>query len=453
MRIGTIIIMLVLSYQIKAQQGIADVINILNEPLQEQVEYTLDTMFNGQDTIFTETDSFILFTTPEMIIEDIDTVEYRYLKSSVQEWNHNGDELGDMIAVVYLADKRTGAALEPKENQSLVVATGNDDESFNISYFENVIACPTCGLDGAFPDVSILTKDNTLELIEVRGNKKMIFNDEYKMTFEDDQFVVNQHVSAKYHDASGNLLTSTKDRNIMMRTMEFEPEKGEKIGFKAAIMPAELSQPVKLDGKLDEKAWNKDHKLNWRPVHSTIFGEKHTMNDLFAKYSVAWNKGNLYIALNVKDDVLVPIEFAGKDMNGDYVQLDFNLNPKKMNNGELLTTLPKNHVSLGIGFDKYGKPAVRNLNTGEVQQGVEVVFGRQKDTGYTVEIAIPIKNLKVGKTIPFTVSVGDADNRENTAVQNIDASSSMDERIPFKLGEIELFRAYHPRTFRSIKKN
>lgn len=452
MRIGTIIILLVLSYQMKAQQGIADVINILNEPLQEQVEYHLDTMFNGQDTIFTETDSFILFTTPDMVIGDIDTVEYRYIKSTVQEWSHNGDELTDLIAVVYLADKRTRKPLDSKENQSLVVATGNENESFDISYLENVIACPSCGLEGAFPDISILTNGNAIELIEVRGSKKMIFNDEYKMTFEDNQFIVNQHVSAKYDNASGNLLTSTKDRTIMMRTMEFEPEEGEKIGFKAAIMPAELTRPIKMDGKLDEKAWNQEHKLNWRPVHSTTFGEKHTMNDLFARYSAAWNNSNLYIAINIKDDVLVPADFSGKTSKGDYIQLDFNLNPKKMKDGKLIKTFPRNHVSLGIGFDKYGKPIIRNLISREAQNGVEVVFGR-KDDGYTVEIGIPIKNLKEGKTIPFTVSVGDADNREDTTVQNIDASSSMDERIPFKLGEIELFRAYHPKTFRDIKKN
>ena len=241
----------------------------------------------------------------------------------------------------------------------------------------------------------------------------------------------------------------------MMESREFEPAKGDKITMKAAIMPAEISKTITVDGKLDEKTWKKDTKQSWRPVHSTLFGEKHTMNDLFAKYSVAWNKSNIFIAVDVKDEVLVPADFSGDEAKGDYIQLDFNFNNNKIAKGELMKEFPeKTQLSLVVGFDKYGKPTVKNLITGKAQEEVKVAFERKsgKD-GYTAEIQIPFKNLRAGTNIPFTISLGDADNREDTTVQNIDASSSMDERIPFYLGVIELFRKYNRRTFASIKKN
>lgn len=453
MRILSMIVIMVFSYQMKAQD-IEDVIAIMNEPLQEEVQHTLDTMFNGQDTIFTETDSFILFTTPDMIVEEIDTLEYRYLTRTVHEWDHNEDGITDLLAVVFLADKRTKKHLDDKAKQKLVIATGIEDSTFTIDYQKNVIACASCGEGGRFPDVSFLTDKNIIELTEVRAKKQLILNDEYKLTFENGKLFLDNHASALFHQKTENLLTSTFNRETMMETREFEPASGDKISMKAAIMPAEISKPITVDGKLDEKTWKKDYKQAWRPVHSTLFGEKHTMNDLFAKYSVAWNKNNIFIALDVKDDVLVPAEFDGEEAKGDYIQLDFNFNKNKIAKGELIKEFPEQtQLSLAIGFDKMGKATVKNLVTGKIQEEVKVAFGRKpaKD-GYTAEIQIPFKNLKAGTSIPFTVRLGDADNRENTEVQNIDASSSMDENIPFYLGVIELFRKFNRRTFASIKR-
>ncbi|MGK0389807.1 MAG: hypothetical protein ACI94Y_002552 [Maribacter sp.] len=454
MRMLSMIIMMVLTYQIKAQD-IEDVIAILNEPLQEEVQYTLDTMFNGQDTIFTETDSFILFTTPDMVLEEIDTLEYRYLTKTVHEWDHNEDNITDLIAVVFLADKRTKKHLDEKAKQKLVIATGIEDGTFSIDYKKNVIACASCGEGGRFPDVSFITDKNIVKLTEVRGKKQLILNDEYRLAYEEGKLFLENHASALFHQKTENFMTSVVSRESMMESREFEPAKGDKITTRVAIMPAEISKLITLDGKLDEKTWKKDYKQSWRPVHSTLFGEKHTMNDLFAKYSVAWNKSNIFIALNVKDEVLVPADFSGDEAKGDYIQLDFNFNKNKIAKGELMKAFPeKTQLSLLIGFDKEGKPTVKNLITGKAQEEVKVAFGRKvgKD-GYTVEIQIPFKNLRAGTSIPFTVSLGDADNREDTAVQNIDTSSIMDEKIPFYLGAIELFRKFNRRTFANIKKN
>ena len=206
MRILSMMIIMVLSYQIKAQD-IEDVIAILNEPLQKEIQHTLDTMFKGQDTIFTETDSFILFTTPDMVLEEIDTLEYRYLTKTVHEWDHNEDEITDLLAVVFLADKRTKKHLNKKAKQKLIIATGIEDSTFTIDYKKNVIACAECGEGGRFPDVSFLTKKNTIVLTEARAEKQLILNDEYKLIYEEGQLFVENHASALYHQKTENLLT------------------------------------------------------------------------------------------------------------------------------------------------------------------------------------------------------------------------------------------------------
>ncbi len=464
MRLLSISILIVLSLQVKAQSGMQDVIAILNEPIQEQVQYTLDTMFKGQDTIFTETDSFILFTTPDMVIGELDTAEYRFTENSTKEWNYNGDELTDLIGIVYLADKRTQEPLDAEANRHLVIATGDEDDSYTISYFEPVLACAVCGLDGKEPDVSILINDDKLEITEEQSNDGIIRSDEYYVFFDGKKFLVNQTISAVYYEKTNNIMTTTTDWKTMMQNTEYEPAEGDPQKSKAAIFPAEMTRNINVDGKLEEPAWNKEHKLGKRPVHSTLFGEKHTMNDLFARYSLAWNQNNLFIALDIKDDVLVPVEFEMNEIKGDYIQIDLDLNPNMMREGALATGLSKRSISLALGFDKHGSPTVKNLVTGNFIEGVNVAYGR-KEGGYTAEIQLTktiIKELtgidklgkvfKVGNNAFFTVSVGDADNRENTEIQNVDASSSMDQKNPFQMGKIEFFRTYNQRTLKSFKK-
>ncbi len=465
MRILSLIILTIGAFQMKAQDDMNQIMVILNEPFQEEIQYHLDTMFKGQDTIFTETDSFMLFTTPDMVVPEIDTLEYKYVNGKSYEWNHNGDELTDYIAVVYLHNKNKNNADDFESNQYLLIATGNEDESFDIDYFESVLPCVACGVGGNYPEISILTNENELELIELTGRKQTTLNDEYKLVFEDGMLKIKNHIHSIYNEKSGNILTTNTARETMMQTLEYETQSGDLQKFRVAIATAELTRPITVDGKLDEKTWNRDYKMAWRNVHSNIYGEKHTMNDLFAKYSVAWNKNNLFIAVSVKDDVLVPVEFAADGIKGDYIQLDMDLSKHKMKKGVLASSFSKQHVSLGLGFDKHGTPTIMNLVNQEAVTDASVAFERTSD-GYTAEIQIPIsvmrditqrKNInnafKIGKQIGFTLSVGDADNRERTETQNIDASSSMEERIPFQLGIIEFFRSYTDKTYRSMKKN
>ncbi len=467
MRLFVIITFWAIASSLQAQH-IDSILVRLNEPIQKNIDNTIAEMFGDQDTIFTETDSFMMYTTPDMIWDEMDTVEYRYNKASdsYREWNYNGDELAEAMAVVYLADKRTGKPLDNEANQYFVLTTALDEDEFEISYFEDIMACHVCGMEGAEPDISILIKENRIELIEVKGVDDYILNDEFKLLFEDGALLVEEHISAVYHNPTENLFSTALDRTTMMELETFEPSNGEEQTFRLAIMPAEMARRITIDGNLDEKEWNRDYKINWRPVHSTIVGEKHTMTDLFAKYSVTWDEENLYVGLKVKDDKLVPMDLSSGKLLGDHIKIDLDFGKFRARKGNLVQGMRGRAVGLVLGFDKLGVAAVYDAEEGESIEDIEVAFLRNKAAGgYEAEIRIPLSSLKprlrktlqklsfnIGQSINFTISVADADNMETKEIKHIDASSKMDEVAPFKMGKIEFFKNYRMRTLEEIKK-
>jgi len=252
----------------------------------------------------------------------------------------------------------------------------------------------------------------------------------------------------------------------LVSQMEYEDADGSTQKSKYFKYPVELSRPITLDGKFEEKAWNKNHKFNKRPLHAYLYGERCTKNDLSANYQIAWNKDNLYFALDIQDDKLVPISWKGDRAVGDFVQLDLDFETELMKTGALAEEFSKKHVSLAIGFfDREGNAKVYDLNSGKEVEGVGVAYSKTK-TGYAVEIELPSKTIKTilnkkrmknplrsGKDILFTISVADADVIESGEAQHVKASASMDETKPFQAGRISLYRKYKTKNIKSIITN
>ncbi|MGB1216694.1 MAG: hypothetical protein ACPG5P_02390, partial [Saprospiraceae bacterium] len=283
MKLRGIIILLLFS-QAAFAQDLDGIMAHLNQPFQDKVQHHLDTMFNGQDTIFTETDSFILFTTPDMIIPEIDTLEYAYDKSNTQTINLNGDELDDIYTIVNLTDKRTGEVTSRIEDQFLLLALGTED-GFKLIYFNDIMACPTCGMGNGSPDFSLMANNETglLELVETTGNDEFTFNHEYFMTLEDNDLIVDRYIVTTYHNETENTLIEEYQREKMMQSNEYESTNGKTEKFRNVIFPAVRVKDINVDGNLDEPFWKRSDKRSWRPLHATTFGEKHTRNDLFGK--------------------------------------------------------------------------------------------------------------------------------------------------------------------------
>ena len=59
--------------------------------------------------------------------------------------------------------------------------------------------------------------------------------------------------------------------------------------------------PIVIDGKGDEKEWN---KAKWAPLKHIWLGEQHTKEDFEGKYKLLWDENKLYFLVEVKDDSL-----------------------------------------------------------------------------------------------------------------------------------------------------
>ncbi len=439
---------------IKAQET-AEILELINQPFQEQIAFTIDTMFDGQDTIFTETDSFIFFTTPDMVIPELDTLAYRYHEDSelLQAWDFNKDEIRDFIGIVNIFDTKSEKYIDMEAPQNLFIAQGTE-EGFEIVYFEPIIACQACGIEGGMPDISILTKENVVEVVEVQGDDEFIYNDEYKMSFEAGYLFVNKHIHASYHMRSENLYTKEVDLKTMMQVDTYEPDEGDDQKFRKAILTAEKAKEISIDGELNESIWNSNKKFNWRPLHATIMGDKHTRNDLFGKYSVTWDDENLYFALKVIDDKLVPISEDPSNLSGDYVKIELDFSNQILNDGKLINNMSDYYYAFYVGFDKYGTPAF--YSSLELENAFPCSFARTNN-GYNAEIQINTNTLleddiQAGQEINVTVSIADSDYIETGEIQNIDASASRDETTPFKMSKVILYDEFKTITFENYKK-
>ncbi len=458
-----IIIILTLFSQAAFAQNLDSIMAHLNQPFQDKVQYHLDTMFNGQDTIFTETDSFILYTTPDMVIPEIDTLEYVYDKNNTKAININGDELEDIYSIVNLRDKRTGEPVNKSYPQFLLLAVGTE-EGYDLAYFNDIMACLTCGMGGGTPDFSLLANYETglLELVETTGNDEFVYNNEYFLSFEENDLLTERYIFTTYHNESENTLVEEYQRDKMMQVNEYEAADGEVEKFRNVIFPAIRTEDITVDGTLDESFWNDSDKRSWRPLHATTFGEKHTRNDLFARYNIGWDKRNLYIATKVIDDKLVPLFSDNPDVSsGDYITMTFDFDTERIQDGELRKKVSNKSFSINIGFDKLGNVDMSVNGLSVVLEHSKAAFGRT-DNGYDLELRLAQKDIiKIaedflwldGSSFNFNIEVNDADNRETSEIENTDASSRATSDTAYKMAKVELFNTFRKRNLEEVKRN
>ncbi len=439
---------------------------MLNEPFEEQVAFHIDTMFDGQDTIFTDLDTVIYYTTPDMVIPTIDTLEYRLVQGedAALEIDLNGDDIQDFLGIAFLAHKKKKGDLNPADNRFLIWATGNEEGRYDIHFFEDVLACPTCGPEGSEPDVSIIQEADYLSVVESWGDNRFIYNDEYHIIINDNQLEVTKHINTDYHQTTGSLIAADFNKEKWVVYNEYEEEGKERLTFRTPVSPCMFAKQIEVDGDLTEPVWSRTGKFDWRSLHATVLGERHTRNDLYAQYATGWNATHIFIGLKVTDEKLVPLAAGDEGFKGDFIHLHFDMNGSKIVNGKLNARPNGKYASIIIGFDQYGKARCYNMADGS-SLGINVEFKRLEDkTGYTCEIAIAKKELQkcftAGRVkfaleenslLDFTIGVADSDNRETSEIENIDESSSM-KGEPYKMGYLELQKNNDVKTFKEIKK-
>ncbi len=190
-------------------------------------------------------------------------------------------------------------------------------------------------------------------------------------------------------------------------------------------IPFKPDPPPAINGDLDE----------WEAIAPTfildnaeqiVTGEKGWASkaDLSARVWLAWRQEHLYLAADVTDDVLRQTQRGSNLWKGDHLELYVDTTPEadaqRLSYGEgqfQIGLTPGNFENTGDPLFDTKPEGYFHLPAGISAEGV-IVAAQRTPQGYTLEAAIPWKNLKItslpaaGLSLPLVVGVSDTDGTE-----------------------------------------
>jgi hypothetical protein len=183
---------------------------------------------------------------------------------------------------------------------------------------------------------------------------------------------------------------------LMQQAKERSRAQARMAGIPAAVRPTDT--PPIIDGRADS-IWSEIHR---QKISNTAYAPAEGREDLTAFYRAMWDQDNLYVLVNVMDDVLKndSDEFYFDDCVEVFIDPDNSKSPNYSDND----------------YQYFFEWAQANPQMGESQHsrtdGVEFAV-RRTDVGYRVEIRFPWSTLgtdpAVGKKIGIDVHVNDDD--------------------------------------------
>jgi hypothetical protein len=197
---------------------------------------------------------------------------------------------------------------------------------------------------------------------------------------------------------------------------------------KLPSLAVESKTTISIDGQLDD--WQDAHWLDLdRRNLSKDFSKGKAPcrdeRDLSAKLALGWDQGHVYLALNVRDNVLAPMaQQPGLLYNQDSVQVYFDLQNDDTN--PIFKAYDFNDLFYQIGFFAGNRqplafleknPAGRYVGAGNQTKGVDTdvaVAYRQTADGYVYEMAfpeaaLPFLKLAPGSEFGFDILINDND--------------------------------------------
>jgi hypothetical protein len=212
---------------------------------------------------------------------------------------------------------------------------------------------------------------------------------------------------------------------------------------KYSVSAIYFSDPPDLDGTFDE--WG----LQKYPVDAVVYGSGSwkNANDLSATVMLGWDEENLYLAVNVQDDVYAQHATGENLFEGDSLEVLLDAN---VSGDYYSDELSGDDYQLGIspGSPDPGEDPETYLWYPDSKAGprpnVEIGVD-QVATGYHVETAIPWSVFNIepsrGDHFGFAVSVSDNDNPDNdvqqSMVSNVPTRSLSD---PTTWGDLQLLK-------------
>jgi len=165
------------------------------------------------------------------------------------------------------------------------------------------------------------------------------------------------------------------------------------------------SQPLAMDGKLQESAWQ---QAPWTTAFVDIEGAKKPLPTYQTRVKMLWNDSTLFVAATLQEPQLWAYQTHHDDII--YKDNDFEIFIDPDNNTHQYFEIEVN--ALNKIFDLYlpkpyrnGGDALISWDVASLQSGVDLDGTlnqpQDQDRSWTVEMAIPLRNLRMG--FPFEV--------------------------------------------------
>ncbi len=194
--------------------------------------------------------------------------------------------------------------------------------------------------------------------------------------------------------------------------------------YSGPIIQRTLKAP-KIDGKMD-KIWN---SIPAEGLNNVILGERNSIYDISATFKAIWDDNNLYIIIQVIDDIKSDKGSTDYNQDGIEIYIDSDNNKSqyyendefmfRYNWNKNIMQIEKTEIKAKIIYDQ--------INT---------------DNGYNIEIALPWKVIscspKTGKFIGFDLHINDNDGNERECKITWKAKRDNSHRSPSVFGTIKL---------------
>ena len=185
-------------------------------------------------------------------------------------------------------------------------------------------------------------------------------------------------------------------------------------GFPVKWLAAKEAEKVTPDGVIEDE-WLKADKIDISADTNFVEGTIRDNDDLSAEVRALWDKGNIYLLIDVKDHVPANNRYEKWDLwKGDCVELFISVDPAKIQ--EKGYTSSDFQILIGSNGSMWvcnqAKCGVRN-NT----PVLSYVAVKKKEHGYTLEAKIsvtnfwdkPLRTFKKGDILGFDIAINDLD--------------------------------------------
>lgn len=373
------------------------------------------------------------------------------------------------IATVYVPVDDKGQPL-PQESRFLVIAL-QAEYGWVLRVNERRIPCLNCG-GAAYkePQIRLHYEAESEELqLDTKGGSSWRWNNGLRIRYEAGEFVILEESERFYHSKGDGEYGARYNYNRLEVEETFDSRYEEKMDVTSKLLVANYTEGITIDGKHEEQDWQ---QARWQ----NIIEEKHisygagrwyALQDLSFRTAMLWQSDALYIAVNVRDNTLIPPKSWEDILYGDHLELWLDFSGDFLRNDRLRTEPDGAMLQLGFGASMDGQLFNRLFYPSTPIKELELESAIQYHAfGYTVEVRIPTAFLEQhlsdpyadttlgeGRVIGYTLTASDTDEVGFRKQETLMTSSPLKWGNPLTFGKCKLYKRFSQPVLGKCKPN